>query len=245
MSRPPTLSAETGADDCMALLRTWDPEWCTALHRLRAETGRGILSVKTETLIQLAIHATVTGMNTPQMRRYVASALTHGVTSEEVLAVFKLCTVIGIHAMAIASPILEEGWERVRQPSGGPLMEAETPTIRALRAQGKFNQAWAAIERWDALWLDRFLAVGLDPNIESVLGEETVELLYIAIDAAVTHLYCPGTRRHIDAVLRMGVSPIKVLEVLKLVSLQGIHSIEAGVRILEEECRARGGIGRT
>lgn len=237
--KPHAVSAYVKTDDeCMTLLHRLDPAWCSALRDLENETSRGLLSPKTTLLVQLVIHASVTGLNTSQIRRYVARALANDVSPDEILAAFKLCTVIGIHAMAMASPILEERLEHAELTSDAG--KAETPTISALQAQGKFNQAWTAIKKWDPIWLDRFLAIGLDPDIESVLGERTLELLYIAIDATVTHLYHPGIRRHIDAALRLGVSPLEILEVLKLVSLQGILSIEVGVRILDEECRAGG-----
>jgi alkylhydroperoxidase/carboxymuconolactone decarboxylase family protein YurZ len=199
---------------------------------LENETSRGLLGPKITVLVQLVIHASITGLSTSQTRRYVARALELGTSSDEILAVFKLCAVIGIHSMATAMPILDERLEQAmpKSDSGTP----QTPTIETLRRRGKFNQAWSGIERWDPVWLDRFLAVGFDSGIENVLGDKTLELLYIAIDATVTHLYCPGIRRHIDAALGLDISPLEIIEVFKLVSLQGIHSAEVGIRILDE-----------
>jgi alkylhydroperoxidase/carboxymuconolactone decarboxylase family protein YurZ len=77
--------------------------------------------------------------------------------------------------------------------------------------------------------------MGLAEEIVEVLGGKTFELLCIAIDANVTHIYHPGTRRHIDAALQIGVSPREILDVIELVSIQGIRSMDVGIRILEEQ----------
>jgi alkylhydroperoxidase/carboxymuconolactone decarboxylase family protein YurZ len=52
-------------------------------------------------------------------------------------------------------------------------------------------------------------------------------------------MYAPGTRRHIQAALDMGVTPEEILEVLKLATIVGIHSCNLGVPILVEEMAAR------
>ena len=46
--------------------------------------------------------------------------------------------------------------------------------------------------------------------------EVAVELLSIALDASVTHMYAPGTRRHIKNALHAGATMDEVMEVLKL-----------------------------
>src|SRR3954467_8872637 len=133
-------SADATAAECAALLRRRDPVWCDALHNLENETSRGLLGPKITVLVQLVIHASITGLSTSQTRRYVARAVELGTSSDEILAVFKLCAVIGIHSMATAMPILDERLEQAmpKSDSGTP----QTPTIETLRRRGKFNQAW-------------------------------------------------------------------------------------------------------
>jgi alkylhydroperoxidase/carboxymuconolactone decarboxylase family protein YurZ len=237
MSQAFDSSSHPLTSECAARLRSCDPAWYEAVRKLVTQTSRGVLEPKVAELVQLATHASVTGMNTQEIRRHVRGALQNDASLEEILAVFKLCSVIGIHAMAVASPILAKSLEQSGKTMD-PAAADETPMINALRARERFNPAWTTIEKWDPAWLDCFLAVGLDPDVERVLGERTLELLYIAIDATVTHLYCPGTQRHIDVALSIGIHAHEILEVLKLVSIQGLRSIEAGIRILDEEFEA-------
>ena len=66
------------------------------------------------------------------------------------------------------------------------------------------------------------------------------EFVYIAVDAATTHLYEPGTRIHVRNALGHGATPQEIMEVFQLISLLGIHSVTHGVPILMEELQASG-----
>jgi len=61
----------------------------------------------------------------------------------------------------------------------------------------------------------------------------------IAFDASYTHLYAPGTRRHIRGALAAGASVEEIMEVLKLCVVQGVQSCNMGVPILAEELARR------
>jgi alkylhydroperoxidase/carboxymuconolactone decarboxylase family protein YurZ len=67
------------------------------------------------------------------------------------------------------------------------------------------------------------------------------ELLYIAIDAATTHLYLPGLRVHVQNALRLGATVAEIMEVLQLTSVLGIHTITEGVPVLLEEANKAAG----
>jgi alkylhydroperoxidase/carboxymuconolactone decarboxylase family protein YurZ len=62
-----------------------------------------------------------------------------------------------------------------------------------------------------------------------------VELLSIAFDASYTHMYAPGTRRHIRAALQLGATPEEIMEVLELCVVQGVQACNLGVPILKDE----------
>ena len=49
-----------------------------------------------------------------------------------------------------------------------------------------------------------------------VLPAKEVKLLSIAFDASYTHMYAPGTRRHIKNALAVGAVVEEILEVLKI-----------------------------
>ena len=57
----------------------------------------------------------------------------------------------------------------------------------------------------------------------------------VALDASYTHMYAPGTRRHIKAALKAGATMEEVMEVMKLCVVQGVQACNLGVPILAEE----------
>jgi len=115
-----------------------------------------------------------------------------------------------------------------------------TPVTDAARQAGAWNEAWNDIAALDAEWMERFLAMGLMPWTSNVLPPKTLELIAIAVDAACTHMYAPGTRRHIAKALDLGATPEEIMAVLQAVAVLGIHSVAMGAPILVEEMRARG-----
>jgi alkylhydroperoxidase/carboxymuconolactone decarboxylase family protein YurZ len=60
-------------------------------------------------------------------------------------------------------------------------------------------------------------------------------LILIAINAATTHLYGPGVRRHIQNALKAGASMEEILETIQLTTVMGIHSCNLAIPILTEE----------
>ena len=70
----------------------------------------------------------------------------------------------------------------------------------------------------------------LDPKIK--------EFVYIAVDAAATHLYVPGIRQHVKQALAHGATAEEIMEVLELTATLGIHACNIGVPILVEELEA-------
>jgi alkylhydroperoxidase/carboxymuconolactone decarboxylase family protein YurZ len=117
---------------------------------------------------------------------------------------------------------------------------SETPICDALRVSGQWNGAWDDAAALDAEWLEGFLAAGTLPLRRGILDPKIYEFLAIAVDASCTHLYAPGTRRHIAAALDKGATPEEVLAVLQAVAVLGIHSVALGAPMLVEEMEKRG-----
>jgi alkylhydroperoxidase/carboxymuconolactone decarboxylase family protein YurZ len=67
------------------------------------------------------------------------------------------------------------------------------------------------------------------------MSPKDIELLSIALDASYTHMYAPGTRRHIRNALKAGATVEEIMEVLKLCVAQGVQACNLGVPILAEE----------
>lgn len=117
---------------------------------------------------------------------------------------------------------------------------SKTPIIDAMKAGGGWNSAWDEATEFDAEWMDKFLDMALLPVRKGVLDPKTYELIAIAVDASCTHMYAPGTRRHIAKALDVGATPEEIMAVLQCVAVLGIHSVALGAPMLAEEMAKRG-----
>lgn len=113
--------------------------------------------------------------------------------------------------------------------------QSATPVCDTMRAAGQWNPNWEPMARLDADWTEKFFAMVSAPLNSGVIDPETFELLAIAVDASVTHMYGPGVRRHIRRALALGVSAEKITAVLQLTATLGLHTMSLGAPILEEE----------
>jgi len=109
------------------------------------------------------------------------------------------------------------------------------PATEAQRETDDWNPMWDALAETDPDYLEAFLAFRAVPQKQGPLPQKTKELIFIAINAATTHLWGPGVRRHIQNALREGATREEIMEVMQLTSIMGIHSIALGMPILNEE----------
>lgn len=82
------------------------------------------------------------------------------------------------------------------------------------------------------------MAAGLGLYAAGVLAPKEVELLSIAFDVSYTHMYAPGTRRHIKNALAAGASMEAIMEVFELCVAQGVQALNVGVPTLAAELAA-------
>jgi alkylhydroperoxidase/carboxymuconolactone decarboxylase family protein YurZ len=73
------------------------------------------------------------------------------------------------------------------------------------------------------------------PQKNGPLPQKYKELILIAINAATTHLYAPGVRRHTQNALKAGATPEEILEAIQLTTVMGMHSCNLAIPILIEE----------
>jgi alkylhydroperoxidase/carboxymuconolactone decarboxylase family protein YurZ len=183
----------------------WDPDWTERCARMTNNPWTtGVLPVKWIELICTALNAVCTHRNEPGVRRHVRAALRAGATRDEILETFKGVSVLGIHSVAVALPILfEEAAEAGVQPTPRPADTLRTPVIDQLKAAGTFNEAWDAIYQLDPRWLEEFLAMGADmysgvlpTKLHSPENDGTgeVELMAIAVDAGSSTLRVGSVR---------------------------------------------------
>jgi alkylhydroperoxidase/carboxymuconolactone decarboxylase family protein YurZ len=229
-------NSETGPwDDAVEQLRVWDPAWADSCARMATNPWRsGVLSRKLVELIGVAVNAACTNLNPEGTRRHIRKALQAGATRDEILFVLKCASVMSIHSCSLGAPILmEEAKAAGAQPS--PKAAASTPACDRMKAIGQWNAAWDPFYALDPAWTDEFMATGAGIYGSGILPAKDIELLSIAFDASYTHMYSPGTRRHIRNALQVGATIEEVMEVLKLCVAQGVQACNLGVPILADE----------
>lgn len=109
------------------------------------------------------------------------------------------------------------------------------PHTEAHRSKGDWNPLWEQFRELDPDFLEAYLAFRSLPQSKGPLPQKYKELILVAINAATTHLYGPGVRRHIQNALGAGASMEEILETIQLTTVMGIHSCNLAIPILMEE----------
>lgn len=229
-------------------LREWDPDW--AEHCVKVTTKpwtSGSLPVKFVELIMVGLSASQINPNPDALRRHIRAALAANASLPEVLFVLKVASVMCIHSSSFNAPLL------LQEASMGALEDfatvrrkclekagRETPAVKTMKAIGHWSEEWESILFFDPVWTNEYMAMCTAMYAENVLSPKEVELLLIALDAAYVHIYARETRCHIRQAFKAGATVDEIIEVLKLVVVQGIQACNLGVTILAEELDREG-----
>jgi alkylhydroperoxidase/carboxymuconolactone decarboxylase family protein YurZ len=115
-------------------------------------------------------------------------------------------------------------------------MNAEpTPVTDDYIRRGDWNPLWDQMRALDPQFMEAYLRFREVPHANGPLPPKFKELILVAINAATTHLYAPGVRRHIASAFKAGATREEVLETIELVTIMGIHSCAIAIPILCEE----------
>jgi alkylhydroperoxidase/carboxymuconolactone decarboxylase family protein YurZ len=222
-------------DSALDTLQAWEPSWSAICATMTDNPWvTGVLPRKFVELVGVGLNAACTNLNPDGTRRHIRAALAAGATRDEILMILKMASVMSIHSCSLGAPILlEEAKAAGVKPvakSNGP-----TPACDQMRGAGQWNVAWDPFFELDPQWTDEFMATGVAIYASKTFTPKEVELLSIAFDASYTHMYAPGTRRHIKGALAAGATVEEIMEVLKLCVVQGVQACNLGVPILAEE----------
>jgi len=228
---------ETGPWDgpALARLREWDATWvdqCFAMS-VAPWTG-GVLPRKDVELISLAVNAACTNLSEGGTRRHIRGALEAGATREEILMILKIASLLSLHTCSLGAPILLEE-AKAAGVKQGPKETSATPVCDKMKSAGQWNAGWDAFFEIDPAWTEAIIAASLPVYTSGVLTPRLAEFLSIAVDASITHMYAPGTRRHIQSALKLGATIEEIMEVLRICVSQGMQACNLGVPILAEE----------
>lgn len=240
---PRGTDVETGPwGDALRQLQDWDPAWAGVCTAMATNPWRsGVLPRKLVELVGVLLNAQCTSLNPEGTRRHIRAALAAGASREEILLVLKMAALGAIHSCSLGAPMLLEEARAAAVEHRGGEAGPPTPFCDRIRAIGQWNAAWDPFYELDPAFTDQFMATAAPAYTSGLLTPKEVELLSIAFDASYTHLYAPGTRRHIKGALQAGATVEEIMEVLKLCVVQGVQSCNLGVPILAEELARMGG----
>jgi alkylhydroperoxidase/carboxymuconolactone decarboxylase family protein YurZ len=223
-------------DDLLRL----DPEFFAAYLNFSSVPWRnGTLPPKVKELIYIAIDAATTHLYEPGLRIHIRNALRHGASREEIVEVLQLISVLGIHSCTLGVPVLLDEMQQAGISDSfeeGPLGPRQEALKRAfVDLRGYWSPVWDGLLRLSPDFFAAYLQFSSVPWRGGPLEPKVKELIYIAIDAATTHLHEPGLRIHIRNALQHGATQAEILEVLELVSALGVHSCTMGIPALVDE----------
>jgi alkylhydroperoxidase/carboxymuconolactone decarboxylase family protein YurZ len=227
--------------------RGWDPlldvapDYFEAYAKLSSVPWKtGTLSPKVKELLYIAIDSSTTHMYEPGLRVHIRNALRYGATRDEIMEVYELTSSIGVHAVTMGVPAL---LDVMRQAGADDVIKRPlTPRQQQLKAafiaaRGYWAPMWDAVLALSPDFFEAYAEFSSVPWKTGTLEPKIRELVYIAVDAAATHLYEPGTRIHMENALKHGATPEEIMEVLALVSVLGVHTIAMGLPVLLDELK--------
>jgi len=225
-----------------------DPDFLQAhLAMLAAPWRADVLDPKIKHLIGLAVSVSTTHLYRPGVRTHLKAALAEGATAAEVMEVFQLVTVIGMHSCNVGVPILLEELGEV----GSQLMaasltpEQEVVKKRYQQRRGNWGPHWEKLVRLSPAFLSAYTDYSMVPWLEGPLEPRVKELIYVAVNVSATHLYAQGLRVHVRNALERGATSAEVMAVYELATSLGMHSVAFGVPVLLEELQvASAGLDR-
>ncbi|MGH3588641.1 MAG: carboxymuconolactone decarboxylase family protein [Pseudonocardia sp.] len=92
--------------------------------------------------------------------------------------------------------------------------EQEALKKEFIEVRGTWGEHWEGMLRLDPEFLRSYLEFSAVPWRKNHLDDKTKAFMYIAVDAAATHMYLPGVRQHIKAALKFGATPQEIMEAI-------------------------------
>lgn len=223
---------------------TLDSTYFSAYLRLRSvPILRKRLPHKIQELVLLAIDASCTHLYEPGIRAHTANALRAGASKEEIMETLELTSVLGVHAVTVGVPLLQEVLEEKGQQIDTKDLSAEQEQLKESfkRQRGYWGSSWDPVLALSPDFFEAYTAYSSVPfqqGSHNHLDAKTRELIFCAIDCATTHLYAPGLKVHIRNAIDFGATKEEVMEVFELAALMGAQTVMKGADVLSEELTA-------
>lgn len=190
-----------------------------------------IIDAKSRELINVALSSAPTNLSKDTLRIHIENAINQGATEKEILEVFKLVSVLGMHTCAVGVPILVGETGKFAEPN----LDSNQEKLKEkfVEKMGYWHGFRDTLLVNDEEFFESYYQFLTNPWDHDILSPKLKEFIYIAIDSATTHLFSIGTRVHIQNALKYGATFEEIMEVFKLTSAQGVDTFYAGVPILK------------
>jgi alkylhydroperoxidase/carboxymuconolactone decarboxylase family protein YurZ len=227
-----------GGDPAYDTLAQWDSNFAAKFGTVYSNPWTsGILPLKEVEMIALVINIACTNLQAAGTRHHIRAARAAGASHAELLTLIEFGTLLSIHSASLGAPMILDAINDVGV-NLRPELEARakavpTPSCDKLKASGSWNAGWDAFFLIDPVWTEQYFTAYF--ALTAPFPPRLNELLSLAVDASITHMYAPGTERHTYGALKVGATPQEIMEVLKLCVSFGIESLRMGVPILAEE----------
>ena len=220
-------------------LRDLDAEFAASCEAIFGHPYRHpVLAPREQALIVLAAEAVIPQADEERLAAAIQQAIDLGASRDEVMCMLEIASSIGIHSVSCGLPILleemamlgiEAPQEKPREAELKLYMETAGPRPRPL------NSIYAAILRMDPEYFEhRVHFIDLPYARAEALGHKIKHLASIAIDAVSPQHYVDGLRKHIQGSLQAGITPEEIMEVLELVSVTGLRTLDVGVPLVHK-----------
>ena len=235
------LEYDQWSDAWEDLLRL-DPGYFAGWLKLRKPARKNVLSLKYQELILLAVSASCVHLFEPGIRAHIASSIAAGATKEEILEVLALIPAIAVHSITFGVPllveVLEESGKRKPGQQLGELDETRQKIKENFTKQrGYWHPVWNIVLEVDPEALEGYTHFSGEAwrKERSVFSPKMKELVYVAVDAATTHMYQMGTKLHIANAVRYGATAEEVMQIFDLAALMGVHTNLVASSIVKAE----------
>lgn len=247
-----TQEQQEAKEEFIRIRGTWSEGWEGILRLdhefLRAYTTfsavpwrKTALEAKVKEFIYIAADASATHLYMPGIQQHVQAALDHGATPGEIMEVLELTSTLGIHAANIGVPLLLEVLEEEGLRTGPPPLDERREQLKAefTKTRGYWHEFWDGLLELDPELFEAYLNFSAVPWRTGTLEPKIKELIYIAFDAAATHLYVPGLKLHLRNAVRLGATIDEIMVVFDIVSVIGIHAATTAAPVLSAQIAER------
>ena len=224
-------------DESWSVLLNTTPSFFAAYTKFASTAWRtNHLEPKVREFLLIATSSSTTQLHRPAIAAHIRNALRLGATADEIVEVLQLTSVLGIHSCAIGVPILID--EARQRGLAGNLEAAAVDPARVklkeefIAARGFWTDFWEGVLALSPSFFTSYLEMSSLPWIQGKLSPKVKEFIYIAIDAATTHLHEPGLRVHVQNAFKHGATSEEIMDVFEVISTIGIYSCTVGLPLL-------------